>query len=131
MTRRPPSHHLGPFAALFGAAHLGAALLATACSSPPNGRMVEESQGRDQKFERREDGSGVLHLKVKKSPLTHQRLLHYLAAYSGQCAILKPAWLRRQAMAHLKEGAGVEGLKNALEALYDAIFEEPELASLV
>jgi len=64
--------------------------------------MVEESLGRDQKFERREDGSGVLHLKVKKSPVTHQRLLHYLAAYSGQCAILSPAWLRRQATAHLK-----------------------------
>jgi proteasome accessory factor B len=64
--------------------------------------MVEENLGRDQKFEYRDDGSGVLHLKVKKSPQTHQRLLHFLSGYSGQCAILKPAWLRRQAMAHLK-----------------------------
>ena len=37
MTRRLPSHDLGPFAAL-----LGAALLATACSSPPTGRTLEE-----------------------------------------------------------------------------------------
>ena len=65
--------------------------------------MVEENLRRDQKFEYREDGRGVLHLRVKKSPQTHQRLLHFLAGYSGQCAILKPAWLRRQAMAHLKQ----------------------------
>jgi len=65
--------------------------------------MVEQGLGRDQKFGYRDDGSGVLHLKVKKSPTTHQRLLHYLAAYSGQCAILAPSWLRRQAMTHLKE----------------------------
>ncbi|MHC4451907.1 MAG: helix-turn-helix transcriptional regulator [Planctomycetota bacterium] len=65
--------------------------------------MVAENLRRDQKFEYREDGSGVLHLKVKKSATTHQRLLHFLSGYSGQCAILKPAWLRRQAMAHLKE----------------------------
>jgi len=40
---------------------------------------------------------------VRKSDSTHQRLLHYLASYSGQCAILKPTWLRRQAMNHLKQ----------------------------
>ena len=45
-------------------------------------------------------------MKVKKSPKTHQRLLHFLSGYSGQCAILKPAWLRRQAIAHLKELQG-------------------------
>ncbi|MHC4938637.1 MAG: helix-turn-helix transcriptional regulator [Planctomycetota bacterium] len=68
--------------------------------------MVAENLRRDQKFEYREDGSGVLHLKVRKSPTTHQRLLHFLSSYSGQCAILKPAWLRRQALAHLKELQG-------------------------
>ncbi|MEM8884087.1 MAG: WYL domain-containing protein [Planctomycetota bacterium] len=65
--------------------------------------MVAENLRRDQKFEFRDDGSGVLHLKVNKSPVTHQRLLHYLSSYSGQCAVISPAWLRRQAMAHLKE----------------------------
>jgi proteasome accessory factor B len=65
--------------------------------------MVEENLRPDQKFEARPDGSGVLHLKVRKSAATHQRLLHYLASYSGQCAILKPGWLRRQAMNHLKQ----------------------------
>ncbi|MHC4165028.1 MAG: helix-turn-helix transcriptional regulator, partial [Planctomycetota bacterium] len=65
--------------------------------------MVEENLRPDQKFEARPDGSGVLHLKVRKSDATHQRLLHYLASYSGQCAILKPGWLRRQAMDHLKQ----------------------------
>jgi proteasome accessory factor B len=65
--------------------------------------MVEENLRPDQKFEGRPDGSGVLYLKVRKSDTTHQRLLHYLASFSGQCAILKPAWLRRQAMDHLKQ----------------------------
>ncbi|MHC4956581.1 MAG: helix-turn-helix transcriptional regulator [Planctomycetota bacterium] len=65
--------------------------------------MVEENLRPDQTFEWREDGTGVLHLKVNKSPNTHQRLLLYLASYSGQCAILSPPWLRRQAMAHLKQ----------------------------
>jgi len=68
--------------------------------------MVEENLRRDQSFAYRDDGSGVLHLKVKKSPKTHQRLLHFLSSFSGQCAILKPAWLRRQAIAHLKELKG-------------------------
>ncbi len=55
-----------------------------------------------QKFDWRDNGDAVLHLKVRKSQDTHKRLLGLLASYSGQCAVLKPAWLRRQAIAHLK-----------------------------
>jgi len=65
--------------------------------------MVEEHLVAGQTFRRRADGSGVLRLKVRKAKDTHTRLLHVLAASSGQCAVLKPAWLRRQALAHLKE----------------------------
>ncbi|MHC4548170.1 MAG: helix-turn-helix transcriptional regulator [Planctomycetota bacterium] len=65
--------------------------------------MVQESLRPDRRFDVRPDGSGVLHLKVRKSGATHQRLLNYLASFSGQCAILKPTWLRRQAIAHLKK----------------------------
>jgi len=64
--------------------------------------MVEESVKPGQRFERRPDGSGVLHLEVRKGPETHQRLLHYFGAFSAQCAVLKPAWLRKQAIAHLE-----------------------------
>lgn len=65
--------------------------------------IVEENHKPGQRFERREDGSGVLHLKVRRSKDTHRHLLHYLASFSGQCAVLTPPWLRRQAMAHLRE----------------------------
>ena len=65
--------------------------------------MVEENRAPGTEFEKRDDGSGVLHLNVRKSDRTHQRLLNYLASYSGQCAVLSPPWLRRQAMAHLRE----------------------------
>jgi len=65
-------------------------------------RVAEELKP-GQRFEERDDGGGVLHLRVKRSPKTHQRLMVYLAAYSGQCAVIKPAWLRRQAMTHLRE----------------------------
>lgn len=71
--------------------------------------MVEENRKPGETFETRADGSGVLKLKVHRSDDAHQRLLSFLAGYSGQCAILKPAWLRKQAMAHLK----------ALRARYD------------
>ena len=64
--------------------------------------MVQEQKTPGQKFTERPDGSGVLRLTVRKSDDTHQKLLHYLASFSGQCAVLKPAWLRRQAIAHLK-----------------------------
>ncbi len=40
---------------------------------------------------------------MRKSARTHQRLLGYLSAYSGQCAVLSPAWLRKQAIEHLTE----------------------------
>ncbi|MCZ6574253.1 MAG: helix-turn-helix transcriptional regulator [Planctomycetota bacterium] len=65
--------------------------------------MVEEAKRPGQKFERRPDGSGVLSLKVRRSPETHQRLLSFLSSYSADCAILKPAWLRKQAHGHLQE----------------------------
>jgi len=64
--------------------------------------MVEENLKPDQTFERRADGTGVLKLRVRKSPHTHERLLQFLASFSGQCAIMKPAWLRKQALDHLK-----------------------------
>ena len=64
--------------------------------------MVEENIRPDQKFESKADGSGILKLKVRKAEQTHQKLLHFLASYSGQCAILKPKWLRSQAISHLK-----------------------------
>lgn len=64
--------------------------------------MVEENVRPDQEFRTRDDGTGELRLKVRKSDTTHQRLLNFLAAYSGQCAIVKPAWLRKQAVAHLQ-----------------------------
>jgi len=64
--------------------------------------MVQEFRRPDQKFVERDDGSGVLHLKVKKSDRTHAQLMHMLAAYSGQCAVLKPKWLRTQAMRDLE-----------------------------
>jgi len=64
--------------------------------------MVEDSLRRGQRFERRGDGTGVLRLKVRKSDHTHAKLLQYLASFSGQCAVLKPAWLRKQAIAHLE-----------------------------
>jgi proteasome accessory factor B len=64
--------------------------------------MVAEKLKPGQKFEERDDGSGVLSLKVRKSAETHRRMLTFLAAYSGQCAIVEPAWLRRQALAQLK-----------------------------
>ena len=64
--------------------------------------MVEEKMKPDQEFKLRDDGSGVLRLKVRKSDVTHQRLMHFLASFSGQCAVLKPAWLRKQAIAHLE-----------------------------
>ncbi|MFQ5845007.1 MAG: helix-turn-helix transcriptional regulator, partial [Planctomycetota bacterium] len=65
--------------------------------------MVEQGRRAGERFEKRADGSGVLHLKVRRSPKTHQQLLSYLAQYSGDCAILGPAWLRKQATAHLRE----------------------------
>jgi len=65
--------------------------------------MVEDALPPGRKFERRSDGRGVLSLKVRKSARTHQRLLGYLSAYSGQCAVLSPAWLRKQAIEHLTE----------------------------
>jgi proteasome accessory factor B len=71
--------------------------------------MVAENLLPGQQFDVKPDGSGVLRLKVRRAPDTHQRLLHYLAAYSGQCAVTSPAWLRKQAVAHLK----------ALRARYD------------
>lgn len=64
--------------------------------------MVAEHVRPDQRFESRPDGSGVLSLKVRRSEDTHQRLLTFLAGYSGACAILKPAWLRKQAIDHLR-----------------------------
>jgi predicted DNA-binding transcriptional regulator YafY len=64
--------------------------------------MAEESRKPGTKFEMQPDGSGILHLKVRKSPKTHRRMMHYLASFSGQCAILEPQWLRRQAMADLR-----------------------------
>jgi len=64
--------------------------------------MVEESLRPGWKFERKADGSGVLALKVKRSPQTHQRLLTLLAGYSGSCEVLSPAWLRGQAVADLR-----------------------------
>ena len=57
--------------------------------------MVEDNRVPGQEFGWRDDGSGVLKLKVRKSDETHQRLLRLLASYSGQCAILKPAWLKK------------------------------------
>ena len=63
--------------------------------------MVEENLRPGWTFERRDEG-GVLHLKVRRSEDTHQRLLNYLASFSGRCAVLKPAWLRKQALDHLK-----------------------------
>ena len=65
--------------------------------------MVEDDLKPGQKFTWRDNGDGELHLKVHKSDDTHKRLLGLLAKYSGQCAVLKPAWLRRQAMADLSE----------------------------
>jgi len=65
--------------------------------------MVEENMARGQEFGRRKDGSGVLRLPVRRSDDAHRRLLTFLAGYSGQCAVLKPAWLRKQALADLKE----------------------------
>ncbi len=65
--------------------------------------MVRENLRRGQTFEERKDGTGVLHLKVRKSDHTHSKLLQYLASFSGQCAVVKPAWLRKQAIAHLQE----------------------------
>ena len=64
--------------------------------------MVEENLKPGQSFTVRDDSSGVLKLKVRKTPETHRRLMTWLAAYSGQCAVLRPAWLRKQAIAHLK-----------------------------
>lgn len=64
--------------------------------------MVAENLLPGQTFDIRPDGTGVLRLKVRKAPDTHQRLLNYLAAYSGQCAVVSPAWLRKQAITHLK-----------------------------
>ena len=64
--------------------------------------MVEDKLKPGQQFVWREDGSGVLRLKVRKSSDTHQRLLSgLLASYSGQCAVLKPKWLSRQAIDQL------------------------------
>lgn len=71
--------------------------------------MVAENLLPGQQFETKADHSGVLRLKVRKAPDTHQKLLNYLAAYSGQCAVASPAWLRKQAAQHLK----------ALRARYD------------
>lgn len=65
--------------------------------------MVRERMRRDHEFVERPDGSGVLRIKVKRSDKTHQQLLHMLGAYSGQCAVLKPKWLRQQAIAQLEE----------------------------
>ncbi len=64
--------------------------------------MVAENLLPGQQFDFRQDGSGVLRLKVRRAPDTHQKLLNYLAAYSGQCAVASPAWLKKQAIAHLK-----------------------------
>jgi predicted DNA-binding transcriptional regulator YafY len=64
--------------------------------------MVAENLLPGQQFDFRGDGTGVLRLKVRRTPDTHQRLLSFLAAYSGQCAVLGPAWLRKQAVAHLR-----------------------------
>ncbi|MGH7162145.1 MAG: helix-turn-helix transcriptional regulator [Planctomycetota bacterium] len=63
--------------------------------------MAQEALRPGQRFEGRPDGSGVLSLTVRRSPKTHQRLLTWLAAFSGQCAVLQPSWLRRQALDHL------------------------------
>ena len=65
--------------------------------------LDHEQRAIRQRFEPHEDGSGVLHLKVRKADDTHHRLLSFLAPYSGQCAVLSPAWLRRQAIEHLEE----------------------------
>ena len=65
--------------------------------------MVRERKRRDHNFSERPDGSGVLRLKVRRSDKTHQHLLNMLGAYSGQCAVLKPKWLRQQAIAQLEE----------------------------
>lgn len=64
--------------------------------------IIAENLVPGQQFDFRQDGTGVLRLKVRKAPDTHQKLLHYLAAYSGQCAVVSPAWLRKQAVAQLK-----------------------------
>ncbi|MFI5403315.1 MAG: helix-turn-helix transcriptional regulator [Planctomycetota bacterium] len=64
--------------------------------------MVAENLVPGQQFDTKPDGSGVLKLKVKKAPDTHAKLLNYLAAYSGQCSVASPPWLKKQAMAHLK-----------------------------
>jgi proteasome accessory factor B len=64
--------------------------------------MVAENLLPGQQFDFRQDGSGVLRLKVKKAPDTHRRLLHFLAAYSGQCAVTSPTWLKKQAIADLQ-----------------------------
>jgi len=64
--------------------------------------MVEENLRPGWEFERRDDGSGVARLRVRRSEATHARLLNYLASFSGQCAVLGPRWLRKQAMDDLK-----------------------------
>jgi len=64
--------------------------------------MVAENLVPGQQFDFRQDGGGVLRLKVRRAPDTHQKLLNYLAAYSGQCAVASPPWLKKQAIAHLK-----------------------------
>jgi predicted DNA-binding transcriptional regulator YafY len=72
--------------------------------------MVEPLVRREWRFETRADGTGVLDVKVRRSPRTHQRLLTLLAPFSGACAIVKPRWLREQAVEHLR----------ALRRRYDA-----------
>jgi proteasome accessory factor B len=64
--------------------------------------MVDEGKRPEWSFRSRDDGYGLLELTVRKGDETHQRLLHYLASFSAQCAVLKPAWLRKQAMDHLE-----------------------------
>ncbi len=65
--------------------------------------MVEDDLRSGQEFDWRDNGDAVLRLKVRKADDTHKRLLGLLASYSGQCAVLKPAWLCRQAIAQLRE----------------------------
>jgi len=88
---RPPWEYTG-----------GKAEVAEILFHPDVAWMVSENLLPGQRLETRPDGAGVLKLKVRKTADTYQRMLGFLAAYSGQCAVLSPAWLRKQAVAHLK-----------------------------
>ena len=41
--------------------------------------------------------------KEEWAEILFQHLLNMMGAYSGQCAVLKPKWLRQQAIAQLRE----------------------------